>query len=201
MSVCKAIIDVNNLVNNLFNFYHCLLLAGRRKEFGNHVGDWEHVTVRLSNYLPHKMYIGAHNFGGEYDWNGQTFKKGSEPVKISRDGHPIIYAAEGSHGNWVGNKRYVYKKLKNKDTLVDYTDTGIEWRTWENLQAIPFKKNGGYTGIDSWLNFKGRWGNRKMDCGIFKIYEKIANQCQLNSGPTAPNWKGVMQNLKLDKKK
>ena len=175
--------------------------SGKRRMFGNHVGDWEHVTVRLYNNLPSRMYVGAHNFGGEYTWNGYTFVKGSERIKISHDGHPVIYAAEGSHGNWVANKRYVYKKLKNKDTLVDYTDTGIEWRTWENLKVIPFKKHGGYTGEDTWLNFKGRWGNREMGCGIFNIFKKVANECGLNNGPTAPNWKGVMQKLKLDKRK
>ena len=43
---------------------------------GNHVGDWEHVTVRLKNNRPWKMYVGAHNFGGVYTWNGHTFVKG-----------------------------------------------------------------------------------------------------------------------------
>lgn len=43
---------------------------------GNHVGDWEHVTVRLKNNRPYQMYVGAHNFGGVYTWNGHTFVKG-----------------------------------------------------------------------------------------------------------------------------
>ena len=43
---------------------------------GNHVGDWEHVTVRLKNNKPWKMYVGAHDFGGVYTWNGNTFVKG-----------------------------------------------------------------------------------------------------------------------------
>ena len=50
---------------------------------GNHVGDWEHVTVRLVNNRPSKMYIGAHNFGGIYSWNGRTFAKGGFAIIIS----------------------------------------------------------------------------------------------------------------------
>ena len=48
---------------------------------GNHVGDWEHVTVRLRNNRPHQMYIGAHDFGGVYNWNAglKTFIKGRLP--------------------------------------------------------------------------------------------------------------------------
>ncbi len=45
---------------------------------GNHVGDWEHVTIRLVDRKPSAMYISAHNFGGIYLWNSasQTFAKG-----------------------------------------------------------------------------------------------------------------------------
>ena len=60
----------------------CIGAAGSGRCFGgctvmgNHVADWEHVTVRLVNNRPSKMYIGAHNFGGIYTWNGHTFAKG-----------------------------------------------------------------------------------------------------------------------------
>ena len=176
------------------------MFPGSHKSFGNHVGDWEHVTVRLVNNQPHQMYVGAHDFGGVYAWNGQTFLKGGEKIKISSEGHPIVFSGWGSHGNWVSPGRHVYKKLPNGDDLPDYTDYGIEWRTWENLKVIPFKKFGHYTGENTWLNFKGRWGNFERDCGIWNIYKEIADECGLNSGPTAPNWKGVMQNIALNKK-
>ena len=51
---------------------------------GNHVADWEHVTVRLRNNRPWKMYVGAHNFGGVYTWNGHTFVKGKSLLILLR---------------------------------------------------------------------------------------------------------------------
>eukprot|EP00794_Sanderia_malayensis_P011089 gene11089-12257_t len=175
---------------------------GKCKSFGNHVGDWEHVTVRLVNDKPSAMYIGAHNFGGTFLWNSglKTFAKGNDRVKFSSDGHPIVFCAYGSHGFWTKNKESVYKKIKNGEKLTDYTSTGTIWKTWNNLQLIHYKRNGGYTGRHTWLNYKGRWGNKKSGCGIFGIYEKIANECIRNSGPTSPNYKGVMTSNVLSKK-
>ena len=53
--------------------------VGKCRWFGNHVGDWEHVTIRLKNNLPFAMYVSAHNFGGQYNYDNYrgTFRKGS----------------------------------------------------------------------------------------------------------------------------
>jgi len=52
---------------------------GKCRWFGNHVGDWEHVTIRLKNNLPFAMYISAHNFGGKYNYDNYrgTFVRGA----------------------------------------------------------------------------------------------------------------------------
>ena len=53
--------------------------VGKCHWFGHHVGDWEHVTIRLKNNLPFAMYISAHNFGGKYNYDNYrgTFVRGS----------------------------------------------------------------------------------------------------------------------------
>lgn len=52
---------------------------GKCHWFGHHVGDWEHVTIRLKNNLPFAMYLSAHNFGGKYNYDNYrgTFIKGA----------------------------------------------------------------------------------------------------------------------------
>ena len=148
------------------------------------------------------MYFAIHNFGYKYDWNGRTFARGSDEVQISNDGHPIVFSAEGSHGSWTTNAKHIFTNIPVVGSLVDYTNYGIEWRTWENLKVIPFKRDGKYTGPNKWLNFKGHWGNRERECGgLLKVFKMAAGVCGLNGGPRAPNWKRVMQKYKLSKKR
>ena len=64
--------------------------------WGNHVGDWEHITVRLMRgpddaLTPLQVYFSAHDFGGAYDWAS---------VERFADTHPVVYSAWGSHGVW-----------------------------------------------------------------------------------------------------
>ena len=53
--------------------------AGQCHWIASHVGDWEHVTVRLKNNLPYAMYISANDFGGQYNYDNYrgTFIKGN----------------------------------------------------------------------------------------------------------------------------
>eukprot|EP00795_Rhopilema_esculentum_P009269 gene9269-16961_t len=190
---------------------------------GNHVGDWEHVTVRLVNNRPSKMYVGAHNFGGIYSWNGRTFAKeaqkklrdqfqlavtgvnspGSESfvalcndkLTFSRDGHPIVYSAVGSHGMWTRRGRITYKTIKNGEKLQDLVSTGTAWDTWRKMVMIPYSKHRHYRGNLKWMNFKGRWGDPKRGCVLL---EKISGECRLNSGPTGPAAKSVMTSTVLN---
>ena len=107
----------------------------------------------------------------------------------------MVYSAEGSHGLYAKPGKHVYRKLPNGDKLADYTSRGKSWRTWENLQFILFQPKKLYEGRDSWMNYKGRWGNRKQSCGI---YERVSGQCQLNDGPVGPVEKSVLTNIVLE---
>ncbi len=131
----------------------------------------------------------------------QQSVSGSDRVKFSSDGHPTVFCAYGSHGMWTTNNEHVYKKIKLGERLTDYTSTGTAWNTWNKLILIQHKYNGGYTGPDSWLNYKGRWGNKEMGCGLFKILKTVSGECTLNSGPNGPNWKKSMRNNALSRKK
>lgn len=122
---------------------------------------------------------------------------GRDTIRFSSDGHPVVFSAAGSHGVWIRNKKYTYKKIKNGEKLVDKASSGTPWNTWTRLEYIRYWKTRVFTGKYKWLNYLGRWGDRKRGCAVL---EKISGECRLNSGPTGPNNKSVMRNTKLNKK-
>ena len=125
----------------------------------------------------------TNKFGGAFNWNGREFKRGNKALGMYQ-GHPVVYSAEGSHDMWPNSGTHTYKKLSNGDTLVDYTgDGGKYWNTWNNLKIVNFNKYRQYTGEFQFLEFLGRWGNRKSDCGIAA---KVSGECILTDGPKGP---------------
>ncbi len=173
--------------------------------WGNHVGDWEHITVRLEppgepgsegTWGPSQAYISAHDFGGAYPWSALE-KVGT---------HPVVYAAKGSHGLWKDPGDHTYKKLGLLGNLVDHCGQGTVWNTWERLVAFDFAAQAGLgePPWPTWMSddFKDpgsgdaadplsgpiyRWGNTKEGCGA----EVVSGECRLNNGPSGPISKGV----------
>ena len=165
--------------------------------WGNHVGDWEHITVRLLEdtpgaYLPSQVYLSAHSFGGAYDWDGGE-------VELFEGTHPIVYAAEGSHGFWAQPGDHVYQTIGETDPLfdtcvtlvcadlTDITSAGVAWNTWEHITGMDFFAQEGLDGAEwpSWMSDaftepgEGdpalpesgpiyRWGNEE-DCSVLGI--------------------------------
>ena len=110
--------------------------------FGNHVGDWEHITVRLTwqpgnmgwEVKPDQVYVAAHNFGGAYDWDDPAVEKVS-------DTHQVVYSAWGSHGIWIDAGNHKYNEacaLFVCYDLVDECGAGVAWDTWENIVAFDY---------------------------------------------------------------
>jgi PKD repeat protein len=170
----------------------------------NHVGDWEHVTVRLtSNWngqdpttlVPERIYLSAHSFGYEYAW-----------ASFDKEGyHPIVYSAWGSHGMWKDPGTHCYDKVAWYD-LCDVTNATFEWNTWNNVQAFDFNAKQGIPGGSAWPVWMRddystpcanpgcdpsqpasgpifRWGNPKGACYDFPF---VGEYCQLTDGPTGP---------------
>ncbi|XP_035676246.1 putative vacuolar protein sorting-associated protein TDA6 [Branchiostoma floridae] len=168
---------------------------GGYSTFGHHVGDWEHMTARLVGNQPSSIYVSAHNFGGKYDWDAasQTYKKGGDTVRTEGT-HPVLYSAKGSHGLWSNPGTHTYEKILKIEKLQDETSTGTVWNTWRNVPCIKYHPGGGYTGSWSWLNYQGRWGNRKDGCTV----EKLSGECILNDGPVSINDRDAMKYNNLD---
>ncbi|MCA9705672.1 MAG: Vps62-related protein [Myxococcales bacterium] len=165
--------------------------------WGNHVGDWEHITVRLleqpdGSLAPSQVYLSAHGFGGAYDW-------GSGEVALHDGTHPVVYSAWGSHGFWAQPGEHVYMTIGRTDPifdvcitlvcaeLADRTEAGVAWDTWEHLVGLDFFAQQGLEGVawPAWMSddftdpgagdpaVPGmgpiyRWGNPE-DCSVLGI--------------------------------
>lgn len=183
--------------------------------WGNHVGDWEHITVRLllgpdNTLAPAQVYLSAHSFGGAYAWED-----------LERQGtHPVVYAARGSHGVWNAPGDHVYMTIGEEvlgvcvtlvcADLTDETAAGTAWDTWDNLAGFDFAAKEGLGG-EPWPTWMSdaftdpgppppeqpgagpifRWGNEE-DCSTLGVdISDLIGVCRLEDGPTGPVSKDV----------
>lgn len=184
--------------------------------WGNHVGDWEHITVRLLRgddevLTPSQIYLSAHSFGGIYEWG---------EVELFEDTHPVVYSAEGSHGVWSTPGDHVYMSIGEEvlgvcvtlvcTDLTDITSAGTAWDTWERVAGFDFVEKEGLEG-ESWPVWMSddftdpgeapaevpgggpifRWGNVE-DCSTLGVdISDLIGVCRLEDGPTGPISKNV----------
>jgi len=187
--------------------------VGDLRTFGNHVGDWEHVSLRLQGGRPTLIYVGVHSFGAWYEWDDGAgkfnFQRGeplfhkeirkrrslqvsSSGVRMDvdypkelflEDGHPTVFSANGSHGVWAQEGKHTYLHILTVH-LDDMCAKGQAWDTWNNLEIIETRDEAdSYEGAQTWVDFRGRWGNaKKMSCE----FEPIVGECGVTGGPTGP---------------
>ncbi len=208
----------DNIVDLVYFFYYPY---NRGKSvvdtiWGNHVGDWEHITVRLMRgpddaLTPLQVYFSAHDFGGAYDWAS---------VERFADTHPVVYSAWGSHGVWDTPGAHVYKTIGEEvlgvcvtivcTDLTDDTGAGIAWDTWERVAGFDYGAKEGLGGQawPAWMSEAYtdpgpepattpgggpiyRWGNPE-DCSTLGVdISDLIGVCRLEDGPTGPASKGV----------
>lgn len=164
--------------------------------WGSHVGDWEHVTVRLDPaLLPIQVYLSQHADGAALAW-------GDVQKKVC---HPLVYSASGSHALYAAPGDYKYANYG----IVSFTDNcsaGTAWDTSGATECFDYAARQGL-GPDAWPRWMDtdyttpgpnpadpasgpiyRWGNQKQGCTGW--VEKLTGQCRLNDGPTGPADKG-----------
>ncbi|KAE9584952.1 putative vacuolar protein sorting-associated protein [Lupinus albus] len=170
---------------------------------GEHVGDWEHVTIRVSNFNGHlwQMYFSQHNKGTWLDASQLEFKVGNKPN---------AYSTLHGHASYP----HVGLTLLGKDGVGIKDDTEqsnfvFDLMTYELISAE-------YLGSEviepPWLNFNRQWGPtidydldkelkkvRKLLPGKLKsliddIVKFLPKEVLGESGPTGPkdknNWSG-----------
>ncbi|RKG92696.1 DUF946 domain-containing protein [Corallococcus terminator] len=153
--------------------------VGGYSTFGNHVGDWEHLTVRFVDGRPSQVYLSQHA-------NGQLFTFGDKAVFLA-GWHPEVFSANGSHGLYPDAARHIYETIFNGDFLADDTGAGLAWDTWNNVVAIPWQPAGTYTGSLAWMNLTAYWGNPEGGC------DNPTGYCVNSGGPSSLRNRSVYQ--------
>ncbi|XP_035785569.1 uncharacterized protein LOC118463226 [Anopheles albimanus] len=172
------------------------MCLGTRKEFGSHVGDWEHMSLSFRGRRePDEMYVSAHDAGafysyerltGTFEYHSQETRKGilQQPTfpktVITSGNHPVLFAAEGSHGLWTAPGKHKFVRVPR---LYDINGFGMPWSTWRNVELIHENDAKGRSSLrPKWMKFNGRWGNPKTKCHPLK---RIGlHICELTDGPT-----------------
>jgi len=156
---------------------------------GDHVGDWERITIRTVNGVATQIDYHAHDdYGsGVIPWaqvpkfSPSSPNDPANPNCTDPNARPIAYIANGSHGFWssVGTFTYVNAVVFK---LQDQTsDGGVYWDTQNSLTTINYPDT--YSGSLGWLNYLGDWGNKgQTNCWWHVFY----SECELEDGPNGP---------------
>jgi hypothetical protein len=162
--------------------------------FGNHVSDWEHMTVRLVWTQDHTGKWSPEPLQAYYSWHSSgdfILWKNVQTVTT----HPIAYSASKSHGLYSTPGDHKYGSLP---ALTDTCSEGPMWDTWMNLAAFDFTAMRGLDPSTPWPAWMSenygdpgtgdpsipgngpiyRWGNQEQGCYPWA--------CQLEDGPTGP---------------
>ncbi|KAL0573167.1 hypothetical protein V5O48_008801 [Marasmius crinis-equi] len=147
---------------------------------GDHVGDWERLTVRTVNGEATQVDYHAHSDTG-------STVPFSEAPKFDGDLRPVGYIAKGSHGIWetAGTHTYVDAVIFKLQDLT--SEDGVYWDTRESLVIYNFPDL--FSGSDAWLNYKGVYGNKgTTDCWWYVFHK----ECKVVTGPPGPYRTDVM---------
>ncbi|XWS27561.1 hypothetical protein CRYUN_Cryun26dG0126500 [Craigia yunnanensis] len=173
-------------------------------KIGEHVGDWEHVTLRASNFNGelHSMYFSEHSGGSWVNASELEFQGGNKPCTYSSlHGHAMYskpgLVLQGSGGIGIRNDTAKSKILM---------DTGLQF----SLVAAEYL---GSTIVEPpWLNYFREWGPKfsydladeikkvekllpgKLKSAFEKFVKSLPNEVLGQEGPTGPkmkrNWSG-----------
>ncbi|SMR56264.1 unnamed protein product [Zymoseptoria tritici ST99CH_3D1] len=176
--------------------------------FGNHVGDWEHTTVRFVNGKPTQIFLSEHNFGQaltysavekyipSHDSTGTMIGSWSNATAASRAKRPVVYSALGSHAMYATPGLHPY--ILPFGLLHDETDRGPLWDPVQNFQAYTYNpltrtvrsSTLNPTSPTQWFDFAGHWGDKFYELGDPRQY-RFAGQYHYVNGPTGPKFKNL----------
>ncbi|HEX6689232.1 MAG TPA: hypothetical protein VF085_11315 [Solirubrobacterales bacterium] len=138
-------------------------ITGRTKESCCHEGEWEGVSLKLSDSNgPTEVCMNEHHDGYRHGWAGGAISK----YAIT---HPEVWVAYGTHASYPEAGKF--KVIKGFD---DLTDNGRIWKTWESPPPLNVKSQ-------AWYGYGGAWGHGSpLSAAPVKNGDTI--------GPTGPPW-------------
>ncbi|TYJ38923.1 hypothetical protein E1A91_A04G028400v1 [Gossypium mustelinum] len=172
---------------------------------GEHVGDWEHVTLRVSNFNGelHSMYFSEHSGGSWVNASELEFQGGNKPCTYSSLHGHAMYSKPGLVLQGSGEIGIRNDTAKSKIVM----DTGLQF----SLVAAEYL--GSTTIVEPpWLNYFREWGPKisynladeikkvekvlpgKLKTAFEKFINGLPDEVLGQEGPTGPkvkrNWNG-----------
>ncbi|XP_074354639.1 hypothetical protein At1g04090-like [Apium graveolens] len=176
-------------------------------EVGEHVGDWEHVTLRISNFNGELkgVYFAKHDKG---DWVS------SPRLEFESNNKPVVYSAQYGHasypteGTFMHRQQFAQEKMfagaRNDTSKSGYRmDSGARyWILGADYDSLPIAE-------EPWLNYAREWGpkrvflierflqemQKKVPGILFKKLEQFLRSLSAEllgeEGPTGPKWKDI----------
>ncbi|GAA0169374.1 hypothetical protein LIER_40745 [Lithospermum erythrorhizon] len=167
-------------------------------KIGEHVGDWEHVTLRISNFTGElkSVYFSQHSKGIWID--------AAEIEYYPNTNRPIVYSSLHGHAaypkpgvNLQGNGSIGIRNDAAKGKV--FWDTGVNYSiiSAEYLESVE----------PPWLNYAREWGPKirydiademnkatnilpgKLKRDFVKFVNSLPNEVLGEEGPTGPKWK------------
>ncbi|KAL6288373.1 hypothetical protein ACE6H2_005883 [Prunus campanulata] len=168
-------------------------------KIGEHVGDWEHVTLRVSNFTGElwRVFFSQHSGGTWVDASQLEFEKGNKAVGYaSLHGHALYPKAglvlQGSGGIGIRNDTEKSKKV---------LDTG------RSPLLVSAEYLGSAVTEPPWLNYSRKWGPNitydiadeiktvekllpgKLKSAFDKFVRSLPSEVLGEEGPTGPKMK------------
>ena len=187
------------------------------RESGRHYGDWEMVSILVSNDARDLLgvYMSRHNTEEFFErWEDGTFRSRTNQKNLmhmeglGRNSHPIVYAGISSHAHYASPGTHNYKRVFSQSYVLGTASADLFDRTEAGRGLLTYKP-GGYRIIASdlpdfeveepdWLQYDGRWGQyeKLKDDVKFAIKAiKVYTFSAVSGGPTGPKvkkaWDGV----------
>ncbi|KAI4333224.1 hypothetical protein L6164_018060 [Bauhinia variegata] len=156
-------------------------------KIGEHVGDWEHVTLRISNFNGElrKVYLSQHSHGKWVDAPEIEFQNGNKPVTYSSlHGHAFYtkpgLSLQGRFGIGIRND------TAKSDKVMDMG---------ERFEVVAGDYLGSAIVEPPWLHYARHWGptiRYEANSALEWIGRLLPNEVLCEEGPTGPkkkiNW-------------
>nr|KYP34510.1 hypothetical protein KK1_044515 [Cajanus cajan] len=173
-------------------------------KIGEHVGDWEHVTLRVSNFNGelYQVYFSQHSKGTWFDSSQIEFQSGGNK--------PLFYSSLHGHASYP----HAGLNLQGEDDIGIRNDTakGDNVMDMGQFELVSAEYLGSTVVEPPWLNYFREWGPKieyeiddelkkiekmlpgKLKSAFEKIVKSLPSEVVGEEGPTGPkvknNWSG-----------
>ncbi|CAN8253818.1 unnamed protein product [Cochlearia groenlandica] len=165
-------------------------------DIGEHIGDWEHITLRISNFNGGlwRVYFSQHSGGALLDTCDLEFENGNKPVVYSSLHGHAMFSKAGLVLQGNGGKNGIRNDMARSDKLLDcglgyevIAGKGVAEPPWTNYfrkwgPRVPYNI---YKSLDSFAKILPRFIRK----GFRKLIEKIPFEVLGENGPTGPKVK------------